>query len=641
MAHYTRYEVDGAPAPKRRRRGAKSAAPASRRSGKSAGASAPIVRGAATSPVPSGGAGPARAPSRAGGAPPSGSRLWATWLRVILIIIVAVISGTVGIAYGWAQGQVRSVQSKDPGAVSKAKRKLAPALPGQPVNILFLGADHAGPGDPGRSDSLMLVRLDPQTKSISMLSVPRDLWVSIPGYGMNKINAAYSFGGPALSVQTFTQVTGLPVNHFVRADFSGFWRLVNALGGVYLQVDHRYFAYTADDQLPGYQRLNGTQALRFVRFRHDQYADFGRMQRQQLFLRELQRQSKRWRDWAHLPRLIRAVARMTVSDISSMRQLLSLASMVLQLDTSHIYQTHIEGDTPMIGAQSVVTATADQIHAAVETFLNPTQPPLAQVAVKVPNSAFPVRVLNGNGQSGVGASVAAQLSAIGYHASSAGNADAFTYTSTVIYATKPLLGNAQHLAAALGQTEIKIVPRTPTTLDGVTVVVGSLFGGQVIKPVKTTTGPPEHLLYNSTPDLANWRTMKSQSKQMTVMMPTVWATGFTFDSLMPFRAYTVVTDKGIVVPAVVAVGQVPASVDPKQGAFDIQEIRWSNVPALSGPTRTQVIHGRRYLLYYDSAKLHMVAWKIGPSAYWVTNTLDDALSNDFMLALATSFKPVK
>ena len=110
---------------------------------------------------------------------------------------------------------------------------------------------------------------------------------------------------------------------------------------------------------------------------------------------------------------------------------------------------------------------------------------------------------------------------------------------------------------------------------------------------------------------------------------------------MPFRAYTVTTDKGITVPAVVAGRAGAGDVDPKQGAFDIQEIHWTNAPALSDPTRTQVIRGRRYLLFFDSAKLHMVAWKVGDDAYWVTNTLDNALSNDFMMALATSFKPVK
>ncbi len=553
---------------------------------------------------------------------------------------MAVISGTAGIALGWTQHQITGVQSKDPTAVSKAKKKLTPPLPGQAVNILFIGSDHAGPGDPGRSDTLMLMRLDPRTKSISMLSVPRDLWVNIPGYGMNKINAAYSFGGPALTVQMFSQVTGLPINHFVRADFSGFWRMVNVLGGVYLQVDHRYFAYTADDLLPGYQRLMGTAALRFVRYRHDQYADFGRMQRQQLFLRELQRQSVRWRDWAHLPKLIRAVTRMTLSDISSPRQLLSLASLVLQLNTSHIYQTHIEGDTPMVGAQSVVMATPQQIQDAVNTFLNPTQPPAPLASAKVPKDAFPVRVLNGSGKTGAGAAAAAQLRTLGYRAVSAGNADTFAYTSTAIYATKELLGNAQRLAEALGQTDIRIITRTPATLDGITVVIGSLFSGQVIPPSASVSGPPEHLLYNTTMNLSGWQAVAAHAG-MSVLMPTVWADGFTYDTQMPFRAYKVQTDKGVNVSAVVAVGRAPASVDPKQGAFDIQEIRWSKAPALANPTRRQVIGGRTYLLYYNSAKLHMVAWKSGGNAYWVTNTLDDALSNDFILALATSFKPVK
>ena len=111
---------------------------------------------------------------------------------------------------------------------------------------------------------------------------------------MNKINAAYAYGGPALAVKTVSQVTGLPINHFVRADFAGFWNIVDLFGGVYLQVDHQYFHRHVATSTRATSCSTGTPALRFVRFRHDQYGDFGRMQRQQLFMRELQRQASRW-----------------------------------------------------------------------------------------------------------------------------------------------------------------------------------------------------------------------------------------------------------------------------------------------------------------------------------------------------------
>ena len=149
------------------------------------------------------------------------------------------------------------------------------------MNILLIGSDKSTiPGDPGRSDTQMLVRLDPETKSISMLSLPRDLHVDIPGHGYDKMNAAYSYGGPALVIDTFKQLTGLPINGWIEVNFSGFWHVVNILGGVYLPIDHKYFVpasadYKSINLEPGYQLVRGKQALNYVRFRHDEKVDFG------------------------------------------------------------------------------------------------------------------------------------------------------------------------------------------------------------------------------------------------------------------------------------------------------------------------------------------------------------------------------
>ena len=121
------------------------------------------------------------------------------------------------------------------------------------------------------------------------------------------MNAAYSYGGPALVIETFKQLTGLPINRWIEVNFAGFWHVVNILGGVYLPVDHNYFVpasadYKSINLEPGYQLVRGKQALNYVRFRHDEKGDFGRMQRQQLFLKELQRQSGRWSsDWTQGP----------------------------------------------------------------------------------------------------------------------------------------------------------------------------------------------------------------------------------------------------------------------------------------------------------------------------------------------------
>ena len=110
------------------------------------------------------------------------------------------------------------------------------------------------------------------------------------------MNEAYSYGGPKLVIKTFKELTGLPVNGWIEVNFAGFWHVVNILGGVYLPIDHKYFVpasadYKSINLEPGYQLVRGKQALNYVRFRHDQKGDFTRMQRQQLFLKEVQRQS--------------------------------------------------------------------------------------------------------------------------------------------------------------------------------------------------------------------------------------------------------------------------------------------------------------------------------------------------------------
>jgi LCP family protein required for cell wall assembly len=176
------------------------------------------------------------------------------------------------------------------------------ANPGNPQTLLLIGSDHRA-GEPfsaAHTDTMMLVRLDPNSSTINVISVPRDLKVEIPQGGTvstSKLNAAYSIGGPGLLVKILrTQVFhGLQVNHIIDVNFKGFSDLVDAIGCVYTDVDHRYYNNTANtdyssiDIQPGYQKLCGNNqsesgALAFVRFRHTD-TDIVRNARQQDFLR--------------------------------------------------------------------------------------------------------------------------------------------------------------------------------------------------------------------------------------------------------------------------------------------------------------------------------------------------------------------
>ena len=165
------------------------------------------------------------------------------WLFAAALVVAA---GLVGGAYLWAHAKVAQTgaHTRD---VKKAQAHLAKVPdPTQPANALIIGHDHAaGVGDKPRSDTVMLVRADPRTKTISLLSFPRDLVVPLhcPGMalGSDRINVAYHTCGSTGTIETVKALTGLPISYLISVDFRGFKGVVNHLGGVWVDVDHRYF----------------------------------------------------------------------------------------------------------------------------------------------------------------------------------------------------------------------------------------------------------------------------------------------------------------------------------------------------------------------------------------------------------------
>ena len=420
--------------------------------------------------------------------------------KLVGVAVVVVALATPGLAVGYANGLVSDVGKTGSAAttleerdqITKADQEVDRPIPNKPMNILLIGSDKSAvAGDPGRSDTQLLVRLDPQTRSISMLSIPRDLQVDIPGVGLNKMNAAYSYGGPALVIKTFKQVTGLPVNGWIEVNFSGFWHVVNILGGVYLPIDHKYFVpasadYKSINLEPGYQLVRGKQALNYVRFRHDELYDFGRMQRQQLFLKEVQRQSGRWSgDWTKVLKLIKAITGETKSSLSSLKKIQPLVELAFQVDTSKVYQAHLEGANAMINGAAFVIPTEAEVADVVRQFTNPTQPPAKTTGDRVGKKMFTVKVYNGSGIDGLATSAATQLAAQGYRAEAV--ADAYEYPDkvTAVYAPKSLEAQAKTIAAMTWPSDVRIVPRAPGTGDGISVFVASMFDGTIEIPEET------------------------------------------------------------------------------------------------------------------------------------------------------------
>lgn len=179
---------------------------------------------------------------------------------------------------------------------------LLPTLGGQ--RAVLLGSD-ARADEVSRSDTILVVRAGG-----GMLAVPRDTLVEIPGVGEDKINASYANGGPDLTVETLENLTGLPIDNYVVVDFGGVREIVDALGGITLDVEQP-IAYGMDGRyvsIPaGTQELNGLEALAYVRYRGDPSADIGRIERQQRFLRALAAEAASPSNLPRLPATARAV----------------------------------------------------------------------------------------------------------------------------------------------------------------------------------------------------------------------------------------------------------------------------------------------------------------------------------------------
>jgi len=179
------------------------------------------------------------------------------------------------------------------------------------TNILLLGIDYAPPENAvARSDTIILATVLPLEPYIGMVSIPRDLWVSLPGVGENRINTAHFFGeasqaggGPAASLEAMRAVFGIQVNYFVRVRFEGFRDVVNAMGGVDIQLASPMAGYPA-----GHHHLTGNKALAFARSRLGS-DDFFRMEQGQILLKAILRQLLQPRYWVRLPGVMAALIR--------------------------------------------------------------------------------------------------------------------------------------------------------------------------------------------------------------------------------------------------------------------------------------------------------------------------------------------
>ena len=316
-------------------------------------------------------------------------------------LIFACAAGTTAVA-GLLQFKQIVVELNQTKPFPHIKHLAALPPPGNPQTLLVIGSDHrAGTSfSTANTDTMMLVRLDASSSTINVLSIPRDLQVQLPD-GTSKLNAAYSEGGPQLLLDTLrSQVfPGVVVNHILDVNFHGFEQLVDAIGCVYADVDHRYYNNTAQtdyssiDIQPGYQKLCDTQALAFVRFRHTD-SDIVRNARQQDFIRWAKDNYSIGQLVANRNRLLAIFGANVQTDagLHTLDQVIDLFNLVLGAD-GHTIRTipfpYVFGPCGG-GAQTpcyVFASSQAAEEAAFKQFMTPTAAPSGRSAAKPPAPA--------------------------------------------------------------------------------------------------------------------------------------------------------------------------------------------------------------------------------------------------------------
>jgi LCP family protein required for cell wall assembly len=318
--------------------------------------------------------------------------LWAL-IGVILLFLVWAVLGYLAFRSGIKDANKRL----DP----LAARALTPQkglLLSNASNILVLGADAGSKsrqGTQGRSDTIILIRTDPDNHKIALLSIPRDLRVEIPRHGTQKINAAYAFGGATLAVKTVERVTGLQMNHVVVVDFSTFGEVVDALGGVTINVPHPILSNKFEcprhtqaqcARWPGWrfrkgpQEMNGRTALIYSRIRENKLdpseSDFTRGERQQAVIQAMADETTSFSTFLKAPFIGDDLVRPLATDLSA-GQILQLGWVKRRTPSSGWLRCRLGGTIANIGGASYVIGSEENVSViAMVTGKSAPQPPL-------------------------------------------------------------------------------------------------------------------------------------------------------------------------------------------------------------------------------------------------------------------------
>lgn len=532
-----------------------------------------------TEPIP--GWSPKKPPPEGNGdEAPKPKRFWWRFTLASLLIIAVSAGTTAAASLLYLDSIANAIRPENDKLQKKLNKFLADAGDGGAQTFLVIGSDKRAneEEDPGRSDTTMLVRLDPDKGLISMMSIPRDLKVEIPGYGTGKFNEAYSYGGTKLTLRTVKSLTGVPINHIVNVDFLGFAQGVYAIGCVYTDVDRRYYhsnegvppseQYAEINVQPGYQLMCGKQALDYVRYRHTD-TDIVRSARQQDFLGAARSRVSLKDIVFDQGELVEAFTDYTTSDISDGTTLLEVLKLLAASRNSTINEVHFPAEL----GPSFVYTTESALDAAVQEFLGGETVQEAKAAQRRQREEAEAGRKHKK------------------HKPKKKSKQKKPKVNVVKAGSDGLLP-----AGEAGEAEAKIAARRargffpvyyPTRLPEGTRFVESNPYEKVVDPY----------VYNLKDEDGN----RHVAYRMVLVAERTDGTHY----------------------------------------FGVQGIRgWSNPPILEDPSLTKAINGREYDIYVDGENVKMVAWRRGDNVYWISNDLLRTLSNDQMIGMARSAKVI-
>jgi len=359
------------------------------------------------------------------------------------------------------------------------------------LHILILGTDNPDPTLPApagqerfntRTDTILLARFDPQARRVTVLSIPRDTRVRLPGLGTAKINAANLVGGPALAAQVVsTLLGGIPIDRYVRLNTDALEALIDAVGGVEVYVPEPMHYVDRTQQLfinlePGWQRLNGEQAHHFARFRRDHLGlgDIGRVQRQQELLRALSRELLSPAVWPRIPKILQVIRTHLETNLT-WEEVLSLAKFVLTSGEDRIDLVLLPGrfSQPEEFATSYWLPDLAGIRRVAVAHFG-----LEAEVARIPPHRLRIAVQNATGKPGMARRMVQELLRQGYTQAFAVEDSPQVLWQTEILAQSGDREGAKQVRAALGLGELR-VESTGVLNSDITIRVGQDWAHQL------------------------------------------------------------------------------------------------------------------------------------------------------------------